>query len=353
MSAAVTDADRSPHDTLDAAEPSSPGKSKRRSFFGLGRKKRDSKGSDNTLASPKNVNETAPQVPEQANVPSMNISVPSRAPDPPRAQTPKSPVRSLHSSNSPILTPRSTSSPYTSPSPHRLSTSSSQIFERSVQEHPANPQTSPAIPAHIQTENHIPPVLSSFLAIADRDCDPDEVEIVMHSAHQPAVSVVAPSVSNCPPHAYSSLDHSEDANGCSGEDLSSHGTEIGAASATDKQRLSFISFADVVQAEQSQQFGDNTSSSRGSPVQSALDPVAMSARRSPSPIRLGSSPSQISYMLSERSPGSPGRSADNLGVERGELTIETMRQALRKTGSGDLGQRSSIGGSNAPGRTAS
>ncbi|KAF8537256.1 hypothetical protein BDD12DRAFT_632369, partial [Trichophaea hybrida] len=225
-------------------------------------------------------------------------------------------------------------------SPPRLSTSSSQIFERNVQEHPANPNlptTSSAIPAHIQTENHIPPVLSSFLAITDRDCDPDEVEIVMHSAHQPAGSVVAPNVSNYPPHGYSSLDHSEDANGCSGDDLPSHGGEIGIASATDKQRLSFISFADVVQAEQSQQFGDTASSSRGSPVQSAFDPVAISTRkRSPSPMRLGTSPPQFRYISGEKSPGSPGRSADNLGVERGELTIETMRQALRKTGSGDL-----------------
>jgi hypothetical protein len=222
------------------------------------------------------------------------------------------------------------------------------IFERNVQEHPNNPHlpvpTSPAIPAHIQTENYIPPVLeASSLAITDRNCGVDEVEIVMHSAHQPAAAVSAGAQAN-----YSSLDRMS-----GGEDYSPGDEEP-----ADRRRLSFISFADVVQAEQAEQFSDvltqhSSNSSRSSPVQSAVDPNAVSTiterlRRSPSPIKLGNSGSGCGE---RKSPGSPGRSADNLAVggeqqQRGELTIETMRQALRKTASGDLGvQRSPIGGS--------
>jgi hypothetical protein len=226
------------------------------------------------------------------------------------------------------------------------------IFERNVQEHPNNPHlpvpTSPAIPAHIQTENYIPPVLeASSLAITDRNCGVDEVEIVMHSAHQPAAAAVSAGAQA----NYSSLDHMS-----GGEDYSSGGEEP-----ADRRRLSFISFADVVQAEQAEQFSDvltqhSSNSSRSSPVQSAVDPNAVSTiterlRRSPSPIKLGNSPPGGSGYGERKSPGSPGRSADNLAVggeqqQRGELTIETMRQALRKTASGDLGvQRSPIGGS--------
>jgi hypothetical protein len=66
------------------------------------------------------------------------------------------------------------------------SPASSQIFERNVQE----PEPSPAIPAHIKTEDHIPAALdASSLAITDDHLNPDEVEIVMHVAHQPAAAV--------------------------------------------------------------------------------------------------------------------------------------------------------------------
>ena len=73
-----------------------------------------------------------------------------------------------------------------SSSPGLHSPASSQIFERNVQE----PEPSPAIPAHIQTEDHIPAALdASSLAITDDHLNPDEVEIVMHAAHQPAAAV--------------------------------------------------------------------------------------------------------------------------------------------------------------------
>ncbi|KAI5857975.1 hypothetical protein BZA05DRAFT_385443 [Tricharina praecox] len=429
MSTAASVATETPMSgTPDAAvpEPVSPGKSKR-SFFGLGKKRKDqdAPSSPPRDSSPKIVDEKAPQLPQLASIPPMNTSLTSPSASPsasttPRIQTltpsppstssallnmqqppPKTPTRSLHSASSPVLTPHSPSTPHApSQSPSRgLSTSSSMIFERNVQEHPNNPNIpvpmSSAIPAHIQTENFIPPVLeASSLAITDRNCGVDEVEIVMHSAHQPALSVggLATSLEN-----YSSLDHTEDPSSYSGDDLSSHGGGIGASAAADKRRLSFISFADVVQAEQAEQYGDimthsTSSPSRGSPVQSAADPAAMGTinetmRRSPSPIRLGSTPSRGSlvqdpnslssinetlrrspssirlgnspprstYMAGERSPGSPGSpgrtAADHIGVERGELTIETMRQALKKTGSGDLGQRSPIASSSAFSRT--
>lgn len=74
-----------------------------------------------------------------------------------------------------------------STSPGLHSPASSQIFERNVQE----PEPSPAIPAHIKTEDHIPAALdASSLAITDDHLNPDDVEIVMHAAHQPA-SVVS------------------------------------------------------------------------------------------------------------------------------------------------------------------
>jgi hypothetical protein len=73
-----------------------------------------------------------------------------------------------------------------SSSPGLHSPASSQIFERNVQE----PEPSPAIPAHIKTEDHIPAALdASSLAITDDHLNPDEVEIVMHAAHQPASAV--------------------------------------------------------------------------------------------------------------------------------------------------------------------
>lgn len=324
--------------SVDSDPPSVTTKSKRH-FFGLGKK-----NNEGDQLPP--VSLSTPRPPPSGARPITPASTP------PGAQSPRSPVRSLQP-GSPVLAPRPTSAPYTtSPTPPRLSSSSSQIFERNVQEHPNGSilpaPTSPSIPAHIQTDNHIPPVLdASSLAITDQDCGVDEVEIISHSFHQPAFSV-APPIGSAGSHGYSSLDHSEDAGNYSGDDWtssSSHGA--------DKRRLSFISFADVVQAEQSQQFGDGlyayTTSSRGSPVQSpindsfSISTINETLRRSPSPIRLGNSPPQVSYMsqagesLGERSPG--------------ELTIETMREAMNKPGNGDLVPKSPISGVGSFGRS--
>ncbi|KAA8913529.1 hypothetical protein FN846DRAFT_103059 [Sphaerosporella brunnea] len=371
MSAPAITTNLSAHDDAKVAEPVSPGsKSSKRSFFGLGKKKKGSTVKEKEQQQPDSespaaagaepavvISEKAPQLPELIQQAPMDTRLPdsvtaaAAAVTSPSSLSPKFPP-----SASPILAPRPTSAPYSTSSPRALSTSSSMIFERNVQEHPNNPHlpvpTSPAIPAHIQTENHIPPVLeASSLAITDRNCGVDEVEIVMHSAHQPAVLSVSPSSSAY----FSSLpDHIAAA---------ASSAETTAEEFADRRRLSFISFADVVQAEQAEQFSDvltqhsssSSPASRGSPVQSAVDPIAISTinerlRRSPSPIRLGNSPPGSGYGGSGiAAPSSP----DSLGAElpqqqRGELTIETMRQALRKTGSGDLGmlaQRSPIAGS--------
>lgn len=114
---------------------------------------------------------------------------PTLLPSPPLTTSPPSDRRSPRSS--PRIYPAGISaSPNRrinrSSSPGLHSPASSQIFERNVQE----PEPSPAIPAHIKTEDHIPAALdASSLAITDNHLNPDEVEIVMHAAHQPAAAV--------------------------------------------------------------------------------------------------------------------------------------------------------------------
>ncbi|KAF2133842.1 hypothetical protein P153DRAFT_381019 [Dothidotthia symphoricarpi CBS 119687] len=212
-----------------------------------------------------------------------------------------------------------------SSSPGLHSPASSQIFERNVQE----PEESSAIPAHIKTEDFIPPALdASSLAITDSHLNPDEVEIVMHSAHQPASAVVVGGTADSP-----SLKHEE-----SRADMTESATNYGL---TDPHRLSFISFADVVQAEHIEHDREPMGSNDGLQFMS-LD--STTADRSPSPVTSSShsrnaSPKGADYGRT-RSPGSPTSLAPtthdpSLGGEL-PLQIETMRQALRKTRSGDL-----------------
>lgn len=257
------------------------------------------------------------------------------------------PVSPIPSSGSPVN--QSTSHPYgvpTSPnrnlgssSPGIPSPASSQIFERSVQEDGLASSASPAIPAHITTENHIPAVLdASSEAITDDHLNPDNVEIVMHAAHQPAAVTVT------------GTGTSEAAGTSWQDDLNAHpdnddaASNYGALDSNDVRRLSFISFADVVHAEHV----DHS----GSVAPSISSPLAMvSHNRSPSPVRspmssqgLGGSPllsgsessrgQETSPNRLGRGPGSPF--SGHSPPASGELTIETMRQALRKTGSRDL-----------------
>ncbi|KAF2138609.1 uncharacterized protein K452DRAFT_328769 [Aplosporella prunicola CBS 121167] len=233
---------------------------------------------------------------------------------------------------------------YRSSSPRLHSPASSQIFERNVQESSVSGgELSPAIPSHIQTEDHIPPVLeASAQAITDDHLNPDEVEIVMHSAHQPAVHSIAASTASTEAVNSPTID----------EVASHHETDDGASNygALDKddiRRLSFISFADVVQAEHAETGGGGRDSMHHTSV----------SNRSPSPVRspassrggMGTSPPTSGAPSikggadpsSKRPPASPTASQGACSPPTsssggGELMVETMRQALRKTGSGDL-----------------
>ncbi|KAH4164756.1 hypothetical protein HBI04_152690 [Parastagonospora nodorum] len=233
-----------------------------------------------------------------------------------------------------------------STSPGLHSPASSAIFERNVQE----PEDSSAIPAHIKTEDHIPPALdASSLAITDDHLNPDEVEIVMHSAHQPAASAVAGGATDS---VYSpSLAH-EESMASSHADVNEPTSNYGSLDMTDPRRLSFISFADVVQAEHVEQDREMLGSSDALQFQS----LSSTANRSPSPVRSPASSRGMSTSPPTsgaaspgfadhgrtRSPGSPmSPSSPPLGSGEPPLQIETMRQALRKTHSGDLsGHRS-------------
>ncbi|KAL9054274.1 MAG: hypothetical protein Q9162_004232 [Coniocarpon cinnabarinum] len=298
------------------------------------------------------------------------------------------PVSSLRNSGAMnVASGRRNSSPFnssTSPSrlgkssPRHLSPATSQIFERDVQESTTlAPELSPAIPSHITTEDHIPPVLeASSLAITD-NYDPDEVEIVMHAAHQPAAATVAhAALGETHPSAQASHSDLAASHGSLPGGLSEalppgaqaipgavprtssppslpheHSNDerestYGAVDPTDPRRLSFISFADVVNAEhaemaQSQSFSDGTL-----PSQSSAPSIA--GNRSPSPGRSpvqASPPRNFTGARSEASPvrgGAAGSLASNPGIigshgsgVHSELTIETMRQTLQKTGSND------------------
>lgn len=347
----------------------------KRSFFGFGRKKekRDKSPPSPPLASPTRiVSDKPPLLPLLPSMPSINASPPpstdtTPAPKSPVVTTPTkptvtpqsptiSPQRSLASASPPPLARPATAA---TASPPRLSTSSSMIFERNVQEQTST--SSSAIPAHMQTEDMIPPVLeAASTAITDRDCGVDEVEIVTHSIHQPAVSVVAPALSNSASPIFEnpapnrlSRQGSPPSAPSIAESLTSATTSCEDISSTtaDKRRLSFISFADVVQAEQadpSPATPANRSPSRGSPVQSAVDSVSIATiseqlRRSPSPIRGGGLGAAVAAGSPPKSslPGSfssrnGDMSSSHSSGDRGELMVETMRQALRKTGSGEF-----------------
>ncbi len=262
----------------------------------------------------------------------------------PKAMRPASPIGAVGSPIKqtiphPYGVPSSSSRNLNSSSPGIPSPASSQIFERSVQEDGLASTASPAIPAHITTENHIPAVLdASSEAITDDHLNPDNVEIVMHAAHQPAAVTVT------------GAGTSEAAGTSWQDDLVAHpdkddaASNYGALDSNDVRRLSFISFADVVHAEHVDSSG-NVAPSISSPLASA------SHNRSPSPVRspissqgLGGSPlmsGSDSSRGQDSSPNRPGRGpgspfSDHSPPTTGELTIETMRQALRKTGSGDL-----------------
>lgn len=240
---------------------------------------------------------------------------------------PSSPGRGLHST-----------------SPRMSSPAGSQIFERDVQESAILPN-SPAIPSHIQTENHIPPVLdASSEAITDDHLNPDTVEIVTHTSHQPA----AVTVTGASPYESISSSWTEDLSASSEREESA--SNYGSLDSADVRRLSFISFADVVLAEQGPP-GLATGSRDSMHLAGLTSLASMGVNRSHSPIRspISSPGLEISppnsksgsikgvSMSPARKPLGSSASTDySLGTTTGELTIETMSQALRRTGSTDL-----------------
>ena len=273
-------------------------------------------------------------------------------------------------------------------SPRHLSPATSQIFERDVQESTIlAPELSPAIPSHITTEDHIPPVLEASSLVITDNYDPDEVEIVRSIMHQPAATSVVQSGLSDSAHAShadlanaTSLSHSSLPGGLSSEGFAptsvpppvaiprssppppappglytesseekDNNSAYNAVDPTDPRRLSFISFADVVNAEHvemanSQSFSDGTMLSHSSAAPS------IAGNRSPSPVRspiIPASPHTRALAAGEASPvrgttGSflsssvPGTAGVHATGPHTELTVETMRQTLQKTGSNDV-----------------
>jgi hypothetical protein len=244
-----------------------------------------------------------------------------------------SPPRSIP--NHPYQLPASPQRNLYSSSPRIVSPAGSQIFERDVQESSLPVPNSPAIPSHIQTENHIPPVLdASSEAITNKQLDPDSVEIVMHSSHQPAAVAVT------------GIGSMEPTGGNWADDLLAHpdkddaASNYGALDSTDVRRLSFISFSDIVQSEHMEHAG-----SRDSIYVAGLSSLSSGHNRSPSPVRspvssqgFGTSPptSKSASVKGVEFAGLGSPVSTHIPVNGGELTIETMTQALRRTGSGDL-----------------
>ena len=295
-------------------------RSSTRRFWGLGKKRENVKGLKKE--------ESAQTGPSDAVRPSLSMQ---------SSGGPNTTSSSYTTSTAPASPGRNIQST----SPRLGSPASSQIFERNVQEDGLYNSASPAIPAHITTENHIPSVLdASSVAITDGHLNPDNVEIVMHAAHQPAaMTVTGGGISEATGASWpdDSIAHPDS------EDAASN---YGALDANDVHRLSFISFADVVHAEHV----DHSSNRDSTSSPPSTMPLATSAR-SPSPMRspilpqaIGGSPPPSTSTSFRGVEGSPNRGTRIPGSPRvanspstaGELTIETMRQALRKTGSGDL-----------------
>ena len=320
--------------------PQQSSKLSKRRLFGLGKKKDERIARKDTQSS--SAEATPPATAD--TVKPLSPGIVSALGSGRTSQSPQRQHQSIQVATSPHRRVRSTS-------PRMHSPASSQIFERDVQETASLAgDLSPNIPSHITTENHIPPVLeASSIAITDDHLDPDSVEILTHSIHQPAALTVTggaselgaspPSQEDVPSHMSAShMEAAEDG-----------GSNYGIAyDSNDPRRLSFISFADVVQAE-------HVGGSRDSihlMSQSSAAP-SVSANRSPSPIRspvsaLGTSPptsGATSFKGLETSPsrgmgvqvaGSPTSASSPPNFGASELMVETMRQALDKTGSGDI-----------------
>ena len=299
-----------------------PKSSKLSSLFGFGKKKEDDKTKKKRKAG-LDTKETGSEKMDRSTEAVVEREPAKRSPPSTRHHPynlPASPHRNLISS-----------------SPRPVSPAGSQIFERDVLDSAQSLPIPSTIPSHIQTEDHIPAVLdASSEAITNENIDPDTVEIVTHAAHQPA----AVTVTGVP----------SEPSGVWGEESTGHFEEepvtanYASLDNADIRRLSFISFQDIVQAEHAE-----LANNRDSIYVAGLSSLSSTHNRSPSPIRSpvsspgleASPPTSQSASIGGLSPkirpfGSPGQSVHPPLNTSGELTIETMTQALRRTGSGDL-----------------
>ncbi|KAK0635789.1 hypothetical protein B0T17DRAFT_587165 [Bombardia bombarda] len=339
---------------VDEKDKEKEKKAKKRSLFGFGKKK-TAAATDEPAKSSSAAQQQAQSRPANNAANSSSNTTSSLATR--RTTTAASPIQTEYPHYLPSSPGRALAS-----SPRLTSPAGSQIFERDVQESAAVLPNSPAIPSHIQTENYIPPVLdASSEAITDDHLDPDSVEIITHTSHQPASVTVTGATNNNNSTNLSSLEGSWadelaafTSNNDGGLDSASN---YGSLDTTDVRRLSFISFADVVQSEQATH-GGGGGGGRDSMYLAGLTSLSSVAginNRSPSPIRspvssasglgTGSPPTSKSGSVKgfELSPtrkplGSPTGLHHGSGspTVSGELAIETMSQALRRTGSGDL-----------------
>ncbi|KAF4971372.1 hypothetical protein FSARC_1804 [Fusarium sarcochroum] len=326
------------------------GKSKMRSLFSLGKKKSSLTKSDTNHTT----NDAKPESRSESQTPSNANSNPASPPlsrDPSKLSSNQQSWTSAGEQG--FALPSSPSRGFTG-SPRLSSPATSQIFERDVQDSAVLMPNSPAIPTHIQTENYIPPVLDDASeAITNEKLDPDTVEIVTHTSHQPASVTVTGTNNGLPSYDPSASEWAAElASFADREAVSAdNASNYGSLDSSDVRRLSFISFADVVQAEHNPPAG--VAGSRDSIHLAGLTSLPPAAvNRSPSPIR-----SPVSSQGPETSPptsnpgsmkgielsptrrplGSP-TSTNNLKLNAsgGDLSIETMSQALRRTGSSDL-----------------
>ncbi|KAJ4361721.1 hypothetical protein N0V95_001614 [Ascochyta clinopodiicola] len=310
---------------------------------GIGQAEQDAFAKAEEVAPTRTLSPTTTTWPTSSAPTSVPTSVPTSAP----SLLPSPPLTAAHFDRraSPRGSPRMApvgigASPtrriHRSSSPGLHSPASSQIFERNVQE----PELSPAIPNHVKTEDMIPPALdASALAITDDHLNPEKVEIVTHSAHQAAATTVSASMADS---VYSPSLAPDDSAPSAHADTTDPTPNYGSLDTDDVKRLSFISFADVVQAEHVE--SDRESFGPGEGIQ-FMSLNSTSANRSPSPVRspLSSTSPPTSGAPSEkgvehertRSPSSPSPShvAHNAPLsEELPLQVETMREAIRKTG---------------------
>lgn len=319
----------SEHETADGLE--SDAKTGKRRFWGLGKKKDDEKSKKKREASTAN-----------NNLQQSSTTAPAMRPV--SLVYPLVGAKAATAISHPYGIPAAPAQNISSSSPQIPSPASSQIFERNVQEDGPQVTASPAIPGHISTENHIPPALdASTEAITNDDLDPDHVEIVTHAAHLPAAMTVTGAGAS---DLSSGLTSQEDL--VSRPKIEETASKYGALDVNDVRRLSFISFADVMHAEQADHAGARDPDHLTGNPNAA--PIA-SLNRSPSPVLspvslqgINGTPPMSGSVSSKGLEASPSRGSGGHGSQFsghsppsvGELTIETMRQALRKTGSGDL-----------------